>query len=156
MKGRTLADQIEDYIKWLLDVSAGMVEVQRQELAERFTCVPSQVTYVLSTRFTIERGYLVESRRGGGGYVRIVRLPLDSKERLREWLHRAVGDGLSPSSSMDLLEKLREEGFLTPREKLFLEAVLSQTFSLDQTTGDRLRAAMLKAVVLSLLRSDLS
>ena len=70
-----LADYIEDHIKKLLSLSkSNCIELQRKELALKFNCVPSQINYVLATRFTPSRGYLVESRRGGGGYVRIVRL----------------------------------------------------------------------------------
>ena len=70
----TLADEIERYIKKILEASHdGIVELQRNELALQFSCVPSQINYVLSTRFTTEQGYIVESRRGGGGYVRIVK-----------------------------------------------------------------------------------
>ncbi|MEQ8176353.1 MAG: CtsR family transcriptional regulator [Syntrophomonadaceae bacterium] len=71
---RSLADKIEQYIKVLIEKSgAGQIEIQRSELAETFSCVPSQVTYVISTRFTQEEGYVTESRRGGNGFVRITR-----------------------------------------------------------------------------------
>jgi len=69
---KSLADKIEQYIKALIESSGeGQIEIQRSELAETFCCVPSQVTYVISTRFTREEGYISESRRGGKGYVRI-------------------------------------------------------------------------------------
>ena len=71
---KSLADKIEQYIKVLIEKSgAGQIEIQRSELAETFSCVPSQVTYVISTRFTQEEGYVTESRRGGNGFVRITR-----------------------------------------------------------------------------------
>ena len=71
---KSLADKIEQYIKVLIEKSGvGQIEIQRSELAETFSCVPSQVTYVISTRFTRKEGYLTESRRGGNGFVRITR-----------------------------------------------------------------------------------
>jgi transcriptional regulator CtsR len=79
---RSLADKIEQYLKVLIDRSEeNRIEIQRSELAETFSCVPSQVTYVISTRFTEQDGYITESRRGGKGYVRIARynLPHDTE-----------------------------------------------------------------------------
>ena len=76
---RSLADRIELYLKTLIERSEDkQIEIQRMELAETFSCVPSQVTYVVSTRFKPESGYLAESRRGGSGYMRIRKLNLYS------------------------------------------------------------------------------
>ncbi|KUG05396.1 transcriptional regulator ctsr [hydrocarbon metagenome] len=76
---RSLADRIEQYIKVLIDRSAEkQIEIQRAELAETFSCVPSQVTYVIATRFQEKYGYLTESRRGGKGFVRITRFTISS------------------------------------------------------------------------------
>ena len=65
-----ISDLIAGFIMEALDDTAGVAELQRSELAQRFNCVPSQINYVISTRFSPERGYIVESRRGGGGYIR--------------------------------------------------------------------------------------
>lgn len=156
MEGKTLADRIESYIKWLLNMSGGgMVELQRQELAERFTCVPSQISYVLSTRFTVERGYLVESRRGGGGYIRIARVPLSAGEQLKRWVQEALGDYISQDAAVELLARLAEEGFLTRREQALLSAAINrQSLPLELPRRDQVRACILKAVVLTLLRDD--
>lgn len=156
MEGKTLADRIENYIKWLLKSSTGgIVELQRQELAERFTCVPSQISYVLSTRFTIERGYLVESRRGGGGYIRIARVPLNAEEQLKGWVHEALGDYISQEAALELLARLGEEGLLSRRERLLLAAVINRhSLPLELPRRDQVRACILKAVVLTLMRDD--
>ncbi|QGP92160.1 Transcriptional regulator CtsR [Neomoorella glycerini] len=156
MEGKTLADRIENYIKWLLKSSAdGIVELQRQELAERFTCVPSQISYVLSTRFTIERGYLVESRRGGGGYIRIARVPLNAEERLKDWVHEALGEYISQEAAVELLERLGEEGLLTRREQLLLAAAINrQALPLELPRRDQVRACIMKAIILTLMRDD--
>ena len=79
----SLSKEIEQYLKELLSAAnSGVLEIQRNMLSEYFHCVPSQINYVLSTRFTPAQGYLVESRRGGGGYVRIVSLQLDDDDDL--------------------------------------------------------------------------
>ncbi|WP_053094548.1 CtsR family transcriptional regulator [Neomoorella thermoacetica] len=151
-----MADQIENYIKGLLNNStSGTVELQRQELAELFTCVPSQITYVLSTRFTIERGYLVESRRGGGGYVRIARVPLRAEDQVKGWVQEALGDYLSQDAATELLARLGEEGLLTRRERMLLAAAINRNaLPLELPQRDRVRASILKAVILTLLRDD--
>ena len=88
----SLSKQIEEYIKALLEQeSAGVIEIQRNFLSEYFHCVPSQINYVLSTRFTPLQGYMVESRRGGGGFVRIVSLQLAEDDDLQDALTETVG-----------------------------------------------------------------
>ncbi|MGI9861430.1 CtsR family transcriptional regulator [Moorella naiadis] len=156
MEGRTLADQIENYLKRLLNNSAsGIIEVQRQELAALFTCVPSQITYVISTRFTTDRGYLVESRRGGGGYVRIVRVPLKAEDQVKHWVSDVLGDYLSQDAATELLARLAEEGLLTQREQILLAAAINrQALPLELPRRDQVRACILKAVILALLRED--
>ncbi len=99
---KSLADKIEQYIKALIDSSGeGQIEIQRSELAETFSCVPSQVTYVIGTRFTLEDGYISESRRGGKGYVRITksRMILDrgfptERQHLLEFMGYMLDTGL--------------------------------------------------------------
>ncbi|MGB8953848.1 MAG: CtsR family transcriptional regulator, partial [Tumebacillaceae bacterium] len=84
-----ISDIIEQHLKQILTKSnEGMVEIKRSELADTFNCVPSQINYVISTRFTVEKGYVVESKRGGGGYIRITKVGLDRNKSL----HRAILD----------------------------------------------------------------
>lgn len=72
---RNISDIIENYLKKVLEMSEDdLVEIKRSEIADKFQCVPSQINYVINTRFTIERGYIVESKRGGGGYIRIIKV----------------------------------------------------------------------------------
>lgn len=124
-----LASSIELYIKRLLDASPNAtICLQRKELAEHFACVPSQINYVLSTRFTPERGYLVESRRGGGGYLRIRRLDLkrDKVFQLLEMLQGLAGEGLSLQKATGFVHRLVETRLVTRREGLLMVAVISQ------------------------------
>lgn len=76
---RNVSEVIEQYLKQILQQSpGGVIEIQRNDLADQFNCVPSQINYVISTRFTLEKGYIVESKRGGGGYIRIQKIKLHS------------------------------------------------------------------------------
>lgn len=103
---KSLADRIEQYIKVLIDRSDDrQIEIQRAELAETFCCVPSQVSYVLSTRFTEKEGYMTESRRGGGGYVRITEF---TEEHLQVLVDQSYLKGY--------IRELAEQGLLTWRE----------------------------------------
>lgn len=110
---KSLADRIEQYIKVLLDRSEeNQIEIQRAELAETFACVPSQVTYVLSTRFTEAEGYYTQSRRGGNGYVRITRYyhqddrPIISDQELFDWLDEIAGNKLLTENESYLVKHL--------------------------------------------------
>ncbi len=110
---KSLADRIEQYLKVLIARSeAKMIEIQRAELAETFSCVPSQVTYVLSTRFTQREGYFTESRRGGCGYVRIMQF--DSQER----------DYLTPDGQLfAFIEGLKQQQLVSGREAEMIKTI---------------------------------
>lgn len=90
--------------------AAAILEIQRNILSEYFHCVPSQINYVLSTRFTPVQGYLVETRRGGGGFVRIVSLQLDEDDDIQDALTDAVGDMLTQKDSEGLTSYLYQQG----------------------------------------------
>lgn len=93
---KNMSDTIESFIiSQLLAASKNAVMVQRNELADRLSCAPSQISYVLSTRFTPERGYMVESRRGSGGFIRIVRLVPDNPPQQKQEENPEIGDILS-------------------------------------------------------------
>ena len=119
-----LADYIEAYIKKLLSLSGNTIELQRKELALKFNCAPSQINYVLSTRFTPSRGYLVETRRGGGGYVRIAKMVF-SREGVVKPIWNKMGDSLENKRALELLELLFEEKAITLRERNILRVTLS-------------------------------
>lgn len=148
-----LCDHIEAYLKEQLARAAGVVEVQRAELALRFECVPSQINYVLDTRFTPERGYLVESRRGGGGYIRIVRLPMDTAAELVRALEEQIGGMVGQDGAVGFIDRLEEAGHITGREAdLMRAAVDRRVLAIDLPWRDVVRAAILKAMVRTLLR----
>ena len=90
-----ISDVIASFIQSALDETDGVLELQRSDLAQRFNCVPSQINYVMSTRFSPEHGYIVESRRGGNGYIRITRVRTDRKTLLMHVIN-SIGDELTP------------------------------------------------------------
>lgn len=152
---RSLADKIENYLKELLQRSQGSVEIQRSELAQVFACVPSQINYVLSTRFTVEQGYLVESRRGGGGYVRIVKLPLNGEKPLRRLIEASVERRTSQQVAEGLIDRLVEEGFLTRREGKLMRAVVDRdVLAIPLPERDLLRSRIIRAMLLTILQDD--
>ena len=93
-----ISDIIAGFIQQELDNAGGALELQRSDLAQRFNCVPSQINYVMSTRFSPEHGYIVESRRGGGGYIRITRVQVDRQTLLMHVIN-SVGNTLDSRSA---------------------------------------------------------
>lgn len=150
---RNISDIIEQYLKNILqDSSEGMIEIQRNDLADQFSCVPSQINYVISTRFTLEKGYLVESKRGGGGYIRIQRVELPAQFALNGHFHQHIGDEINQTSAEGLIYQLEEAGFLNRREAALVKAAISREVLLIKLPyRDQIRARMLKAMLISVL-----
>lgn len=150
---RNISDIIEKYLKGILqDSPEGIIEIQRNDLAERFSCVPSQINYVISTRFTLEKGYLVESKRGGGGYVRIRRIELPGPTSLHTHLHQTIGEEMGQSAAEGLIYQLVEARFLTAREAALMQAAVSrEVLMVKLPYRDQIRARMMKAMLISLL-----
>lgn len=118
---KNTSDSIEEYIKAILETGC-VAELKRSELASRFAVVPSQINYVIKTRFTANRGYIVESKRGGGGYIRIGRITFSDKHELVSRIRANLGSELSFAAFQDVLQVLFEEGLMTRREaQLLLE-----------------------------------
>lgn len=144
----TLSDVIESHLLGMLG-SQPEVEVQRAELAARFGCAPSQINYVLVTRFTAARGFLVESRRGGGGFIRLVRLPTRACDALG-----ALPAEVDQACAEHHLERLASAGILTPREAAMLRAVVArEVLALPLPLRDRIRAAILRAALAAAARA---
>jgi transcriptional regulator CtsR len=153
----SLAREIEKYLKTLLEKAQnGVIEVQRSALSDFFDCVPSQINYVLSTRFTPIHGYIVETRRGGGGYVRIIRLNINDNHQLKLLLDEIIGTELSQSQGKGLLEFLRKEGFLTRRESYLIGNIINDNVlqGLLGKNTNILRAQILQSVLATILRED--
>jgi len=152
---RNTSDMIEHYLKQLLQRSPdGVVELQRNELAEQFQCVPSQINYVISTRFTIDKGYLVESKRGGGGYIRIQKVDLPAHGEIHMYVSRTIGEQIDQSAAEGLIYRLEEARFITCREASLLRAAVQRSaIGLKLPMRDEVRARLLKAMLLALISS---
>ncbi|KOS61189.1 CtsR family transcriptional regulator [Lysinibacillus agricola] len=146
---RNISDIIEGYLKQVLELGGeGHIEIKRSEIADKFQCVPSQINYVINTRFTAERGYLVESKRGGGGYIRILRVRANSQIDLIDDVLRQIEGGASQTMAEDLVYRLIDEQVISRREaKIILAAVDRSTIDLQLPLRDHIRAKILRAML---------
>ena len=157
MPNLTLA--IEKYIQELFETETEpSVSLRRKELAEFFGCVPSQINYVLRSRFTPERGFLVESQRGGHGYIRILRISCEEPEERLKHVEDIVGDSISEQDCRRLLQSLQERGLITVRERLLIEVALRHAdemgrsdFDLSPHKRSVIQAEMLKRMLRGLM-----
>lgn len=151
-----LVDSIQRYLVGLLNTTDdGVVEIQRSELAARFGCVPSQINYVLETRFTFPHGYLVESRRGGGGFIRLIRLQLDEASNPLLDVYEAVGDGVTQADAFGYIKRLHNADCITDREAAMMQAALHRaTLYGDAGFRDLQRARLLRNMLLALAGSQ--
>ena len=149
-----ISDSVANYILNLLNQENGTAEIQRNELASYLGCVPSQINYVIETRFTPEHGYLVESQRGGGGYIRIVRL-MDDKQRTLLEAARGIGGRLTQNDAARLTRALVSAELLSQREgQLLLSACSDGALAeVDKSDRDRLRAAIFRCAVMGIATS---
>lgn len=151
-----ITDFIEQYIKALLGQSAGgEIIIRRNELAERFNCAPSQINYVLTTRFSFDKGYIIESRRGGGGFVRIFKVTLKGKRDLLDIILDTVSSAISFNKAVALTERLYDEGIITARETAMLLSVLEKTANPRNSDDDRYRAYLLRAMLSGVLHCNI-
>ncbi len=144
-----ISDSIESFIMELLTAKES-VELKRNELAQYFNCVPSQINYVISTRFTTERGYTVESRRGGGGYVKISRVDLSGRNIIEHTLN-TIGQGVDIMTVEAIVNSLYiNEVIAAPEAKIIMTACSSGALSAisDGTLRNRVRADIFKNLLL--------
>ncbi|HHU51059.1 MAG TPA: CtsR family transcriptional regulator [Firmicutes bacterium] len=151
---RSLSDLIEQYLREQLK-KVETLEIQRRELARMFRCVPSQINYVLETRFTINHGFLVQSRRGGGGFIRITRLNWEPGEEFSEILEELLEIGVSQEEAELILKRLIQTAVLEYEEAVLLNQVLQDVLineaernGLGGEEQNQLRARVLRALLL--------
>ncbi|MBF0600548.1 CtsR family transcriptional regulator [Limosilactobacillus oris] len=144
MENKSISDIIEAYLKEILGDSA-QIEIRRSEIANHFDVVPSQINYVIKTRFTIQNGYLVKSKRGGGGYIRIERVNLLDNIDVLNSLIQTIGDSIRERDAFAIVQTLYDEKVITQREgDLMLVALAKQTLDFGDTDIEaRLRARVL-------------
>lgn len=148
-----LSDLITNEILRMLDDSSdNIAEIQRNEFAALMGCVPSQINYVLSSRFTPEHGYIIESRRGGGGFIKIKRVSLNRSSAIMHIIN-SVGESIDALSSRILIENCLQSSIITPETAKIFKAVLTDSVmrGIPPEYRDILRASLLKQMLLTQL-----
>ena len=147
-----ISDLIEQFIDELLSTSEGSAEFGRAELAGKFNCVPSQINYVISTRFSPERGYIVESRRGGGGYIRVRRVKFGAEELVMHTVN-AVGMTLDYNTARALIANLLQNSAVSePSARLMLAAIGNNALrAAPPAVRDEVRAGIFKQMLINIL-----
>ncbi|WP_079525065.1 CtsR family transcriptional regulator [Halobacillus hunanensis] len=149
---RNISDIIEEYLKNVIDNNEKKaIEIKRSEIADRFQCVPSQINYVIKTRFTVEKGYIVESKRGGGGYIRIRRVQHRSEAQMIEDLIHLIHPKVSQSIAIDIIERLLENDSITGREARMMVSVMDrEVLAFPLPLRDEIRSRILAAMLFTL------
>ena len=146
-----LSDRIESFILELLKEDNDWLELGRNELASVFNCVPSQINYVIATRFSPERGYVVESRRGGGGCVRIKRIPVGENNPIYQTAAR-IGNEIDYDTAKAVLDYLTSINAIDEENRnLILAAVSPKTLSKAEIFKDTIRADILRNTLISMI-----
>ncbi|UOQ44649.1 CtsR family transcriptional regulator [Halobacillus salinarum] len=149
---RNISDIIEEYLKNILDKDQEKtIEIKRSEIADHFQCVPSQINYVIKTRFTVEKGYIVESKRGGGGYIRITRIQHRTEAQLIDDIIEIIQPRATQSASVDIVERLLEDNIITTREANLMLSVLDrEVLAFPLPLRDEVRSRIMTAMLLTL------
>jgi len=152
----TLADIIEEHIKQLLArTDGGAIEIRRRDVAELFECVPSQINYVLETRFTPQRGYYVESRRGGGGYIRITRVLVRRNVATFSQIAEEIGSRIGQERAERLIDRLEKTGLISASKGALLRRALRhETGDLEPAVADMVRARLLRVMLMLVLHNQ--
>ena len=128
------------------------IDISRNELASFFSCAPSQINYVLQTRFTLDRGFIKESRRGGGGFIRISKVSLDNDESVASAVISSIGEEISFKRAEQILSRLNEEEIISLKELGLIKSMITdEAIKVPFAIKDKMRAQSLKACVLYLL-----
>ena len=147
MQNQNMSDLIESYLKNVL-LSNETVEIRRSEIADQFNCVPSQINYVINTRFTIQQGYVIESKRGGGGYIRIMKVNLVDEMDVLNTLGDLIPPQLSVREANHLLQNLYENELISKREAQMMALMMEKdTFPVSVKNGDEIRSNMMKKLI---------
>lgn len=144
-----VSDLIEEFIKEMFDENQ-YIEIQRNDLAQHFNCVPSQINYVISTRFKPSQGYYVESKRGGGGYIKIQKINLEKSEYLMHIINN-IQNEITQNEVEILISDFLSYDLISPKEaKLLKVATSDNVLTLGTDIKDRIRAKIFKNMLLNL------
>lgn len=147
MAGKNISDLIERYLKEIL-AENDQIEIRRSEIAGLFNVVPSQINYVINTRFTIQNGYIVESKRGGGGYIRIEKANLLGDGDVLDALINGIGNRLTQRDGQTIVKTLYENGLIDRREANIILAVVDKNaYDVDNDLTEVMRANVLISIL---------
>lgn len=145
-----ITDMIEEFIKEMFEENNDAIEIQRNELAEQFKCVPSQINYVIATRFKPSQGYYVESKRGGGGHITIKKVNSTKSDYMMHIIHH-IGEDITSNEVDILISDFLTYDFISPKEaKLLKVATSDNVLKLVKEKRDNVRATILKNMLLNL------
>ena len=148
-----MSDIVAEYIMNMLDESDGKAEIKRNELANLLGCVPSQINYVITSRFTPEQGYIVESRRGGGGYIKIRRVTVGRRPAIMHIVN-SIGAKLTESEAEIMLKNLVVRDIIPRYDGVLIMSALSERAyaSIEPSARDSVRAAVFKNMLITQIR----
>ena len=147
-----ISDIIESFILNTLGEDS-YIDISRNELADFFSCANSQINYVLDTRFTMDKGFIIESHRGGGGYIRIKKIDLTEDEYVRRLILESIGEELTEKRMNQILDRLKREGVISDREKHIIASGLGDSaLSMPFSFKDKLRAGQFKHILTAILK----
>ncbi len=151
-----LSDEIEKHLNELINEYQGKIKIKRNKLADEFNCAPSQINYVLNTRFTSEKGYIVESQRGGSGFIRIIKISIDSADDLLRRLLVRVDQPLSKREAEGIIDRLYDHQIINNREKKLMETVFHRkSLKVENSSRDYLRGNLMKSMLEVILKTEL-
>ena len=144
-----MSDMIENFIKELFD-DDDYIEIQRNDLAEHFNCVPSQINYVISTRFKPDQGYYVESKRGGGGHISIRKINVTKSNYLMHIIS-SIGDKITAQEVDIFISNFLSYDIISKKEARLLKVATSDNvLKLDKDIKDEVRARIFKNMLLNI------
>lgn len=151
----SLADQIEEHLRKLLEEYMGTIEIKRNRLADEFNCAPSQINYVLDTRFTAERGFVVESQRGGGGYIRIIEVKINFENETLKKIIAKLNGLVTQNEAEGIIQRLYENELIDERESYIMEmAIHRRVIGVDLPQRDYIRGRIIQAMLEVILKYD--
>ena len=147
-----ISDTIENFIKDMINEERErQVLIQKNELADKFSCAPSQINYVLTTRFTYEKGYIIESKRGGGGCIVIKKITYDDKDERLLLINTSIGESITYGGALSILDHLKDTKNITEKEYEIIKISLNDRTLVSVEDKDKLRADMLKGIITVIL-----
>lgn len=149
-----ISNLIEEFIKSLMG-ECETINISRNELAQYFDCAPSQINYVLATRFSFDRGFLIESRRGGGGFITLIRVSPSGKELLKRLDEYTLSEGITYQKAVQIIKMLIDEDIINPREAVIIKsAVTDKALLVPTDCKEILRSNILKSILTGIFKEE--